>query len=137
MSGVGHVAERSPGSWVSVSVFWLVQVSELLVFVVPFAWPLVVSPRPDGYFTHALVNVPPTADAHLAIQTWGSPLWQRSDPDSASDLPDLPYLPVAEVLGDTYGLMIYQESLLRVAQKFAGFTLAEADLPQSSACVWP
>ncbi|MGQ0830174.1 MAG: DNA polymerase III subunit alpha [Microthrixaceae bacterium] len=34
----------------------------------------------------------------------------------------------AEVLGDTYGLMIYQESLLRVAQRFAGFTLAEADL---------
>ncbi len=34
----------------------------------------------------------------------------------------------AEVLGDTYGLMIYQESLLRVAQKFAGFSLAEADL---------
>ena len=33
-----------------------------------------------------------------------------------------------EVLGDTYGLMIYQESLLRVAQKFAGFSLAEADL---------
>jgi DNA polymerase-3 subunit alpha len=32
------------------------------------------------------------------------------------------------VLGDTYGLMIYQESLLRVAQKFAGFSLAEADL---------
>ena len=32
-----------------------------------------------------------------------------------------------EVLGDTWGLMIYQESLLRVAQKFAGFTLAEAD----------
>jgi DNA polymerase-3 subunit alpha len=33
-----------------------------------------------------------------------------------------------EVLGDTYGLMIYQESLLRVAQKFAGFSLADADL---------
>jgi DNA polymerase-3 subunit alpha len=32
------------------------------------------------------------------------------------------------VLGDTYGLMIYQESLLRVAQHFAGLTLAEADL---------
>jgi DNA polymerase-3 subunit alpha len=32
-----------------------------------------------------------------------------------------------EVLGDTYGLMIYQESLLRVAQKFAGYSLAEAD----------
>ena len=32
-----------------------------------------------------------------------------------------------EVLGDTYGLMIYQESIMRVAQKFAGYSLAEAD----------
>jgi DNA polymerase-3 subunit alpha len=32
-----------------------------------------------------------------------------------------------EVLGDTYGLMIYQESVMRVAQKFAGYNLAEAD----------
>ena len=32
-----------------------------------------------------------------------------------------------EVLGDTYGLMIYQESMMRVAQKFAGYSLAEAD----------
>ncbi len=31
------------------------------------------------------------------------------------------------VLGDTYGLMIYQESVMRVAQKFAGYNLAEAD----------
>ncbi|MCU0273177.1 MAG: DNA polymerase III subunit alpha, partial [Acidimicrobiales bacterium] len=32
-----------------------------------------------------------------------------------------------DLLGDTYGLMIYQESVMRVAQKFAGFSLAEAD----------
>ncbi|MCB1259783.1 MAG: DNA polymerase III subunit alpha [Acidimicrobiales bacterium] len=32
-----------------------------------------------------------------------------------------------EVLGDTYGLMIYQESVMRVSQKFAGYSLAEAD----------
>jgi DNA polymerase III subunit alpha len=32
-----------------------------------------------------------------------------------------------EVLGDTYGLMIYQESLMRIAQRFAGYSLAEAD----------
>ena len=32
-----------------------------------------------------------------------------------------------EVLGDTYGLMIYQESVMRVAQKIAGYDLAEAD----------
>ncbi len=31
------------------------------------------------------------------------------------------------ILGDTYGLMIYQESVMRVAQKFAGYTLEEAD----------
>ena len=31
------------------------------------------------------------------------------------------------ILGDTYGLMIYQESVMRIAQKFAGYTLAEAD----------
>ena len=32
------------------------------------------------------------------------------------------------VLGDTYGLMVYQESMMRVAQKVAGYTLADADL---------
>jgi len=32
-----------------------------------------------------------------------------------------------QVLGDTYGLMIYQESVMRVAQKFAGYSLADAD----------
>ena len=32
-----------------------------------------------------------------------------------------------ELLGDTQGLMIYQESVMRVAQKFAGYSLAEAD----------
>ncbi len=31
------------------------------------------------------------------------------------------------VLNDTFGLMIYQESVMRVAQKFAGYSLAEAD----------
>jgi len=36
--------------------------------------------------------------------------------------------PEAEaLLGDTYGLMIYQESVMRVAQHFAGYSLAEAD----------
>jgi DNA polymerase-3 subunit alpha len=32
-----------------------------------------------------------------------------------------------EVLGDTWGLMIYQESMMRVAQRFAGYSLADAD----------
>lgn len=32
-----------------------------------------------------------------------------------------------EILGDTYGLMIYQEQMMRMSQRFAGFTLADAD----------
>ncbi len=31
------------------------------------------------------------------------------------------------ILADTYGLMIYQESMMRVAQRFAGYSLEEAD----------
>jgi len=32
-----------------------------------------------------------------------------------------------EMLDGTYGLMIYQESMMRIAQKFAGYSLEEAD----------
>jgi len=32
-----------------------------------------------------------------------------------------------DVLADTFGLMIYQESVMRVSQKFAGYSMAEAD----------
>ncbi|MHB1445350.1 MAG: DNA polymerase III subunit alpha [Acidimicrobiales bacterium] len=34
---------------------------------------------------------------------------------------------MAEVLGDTYGLCIYQEGMMRLAQKFAGYSLEESD----------
>ncbi|MEZ5256056.1 MAG: hypothetical protein R2705_03945 [Ilumatobacteraceae bacterium] len=37
-----------------------------------------------------------------------------------------------EVLGDTYGLMIYQESVMRVAQKFAGYSLAGRRKPRKA-----
>lgn len=37
--------------------------------------------------------------------------------------------PVLEpILKDTYGIMIYQEQLLRIAQNLAGFTIGEADI---------
>ncbi len=32
-----------------------------------------------------------------------------------------------EILSETYGLMIYQESMMKIAQHFAGYSLAEAD----------
>ena len=40
----------------------------------------------------------------------------------AYDHPDL-----EEILGETYGLMIYQEDIMRVATKIAGFSMTEAD----------
>jgi DNA polymerase-3 subunit alpha len=38
-----------------------------------------------------------------------------------------PHDDLQEVLGSTYGLMIYQEQLMRVAQRLAGYSLEEAD----------
>ena len=36
--------------------------------------------------------------------------------------------PLAELLGDTYGLIVYQEQVMAIAQKLAGYTLGNADL---------
>jgi DNA polymerase-3 subunit alpha len=40
---------------------------------------------------------------------------------------DYPHADLTEILEPTYGLMIYQEQLMRVAQRLAGYTLEEAD----------
>jgi len=40
---------------------------------------------------------------------------------------------VEEILAPTYGLMIYQEQLMRVAQKLAGYSLSEADTLRKAA----
>ncbi|GAA2234176.1 DNA polymerase III subunit alpha [Rarobacter faecitabidus] len=36
--------------------------------------------------------------------------------------------PLAEILGGTYGLIVYQEQVMAAAQKLAGFTLGQADV---------
>nr|WP_275889340.1 DNA polymerase III subunit alpha [Nakamurella flavida] len=36
--------------------------------------------------------------------------------------------PLAEVLGDTYGLIVYQEQVMAIAQQVAGYSLGAADL---------
>jgi DNA polymerase-3 subunit alpha len=36
--------------------------------------------------------------------------------------------PLAEILGDTYGLIVYQEQVMAIAQKLAGYSLGSADL---------
>ena len=36
--------------------------------------------------------------------------------------------PLADILGDTYGLIVYQEQVMAIAQKVAGYSLGSADL---------
>ena len=36
--------------------------------------------------------------------------------------------PLEEILGETYGLIVYQEQVMAIAQKLAGYTLGQADL---------
>jgi len=36
--------------------------------------------------------------------------------------------PLADILGDTHGLIVYQEQVMAIAQKLAGYTLGQADL---------
>ncbi|HEY4990655.1 MAG TPA: DNA polymerase III subunit alpha [Nakamurella sp.] len=36
--------------------------------------------------------------------------------------------PLAEILGDTYGLIVYQEQVMAIAQHVAGYSLGQADL---------
>jgi hypothetical protein len=65
--------------------------------------------HPGPYaFTHVIVDLPPTADAHQAIQTWRSDQWQSSDPGPTAELPDAWYLPVAAHLDDA-GLKSFLE----------------------------
>ncbi len=53
----------------------------------------------------------------------------RDYPDLKNGRKPVTYLhPEMEaILGDTYGLMLYQESVMRVAQRFSGYSLEEAD----------
>jgi DNA polymerase-3 subunit alpha len=53
----------------------------------------------------------------------------RDYPDLKNGRKPITYLhpDMEAILGDTYGLMLYQESVMRVAERFAGFTLEEAD----------
>ncbi|MFW0791651.1 DNA polymerase III subunit alpha [Gordonia sp. CPCC 205333] len=36
--------------------------------------------------------------------------------------------PLSEILGDTFGLIVYQEQIMQIAQKVAGYSLGQADL---------
>jgi DNA polymerase-3 subunit alpha len=42
--------------------------------------------------------------------------------------PNYPHQDLAELLDETYGVIVYQDQVLLIAQKFAGYTLGEADI---------
>ncbi len=39
-----------------------------------------------------------------------------------------PHPDLAEILADTYGVIVYQDQVMQIAQRFAGYTLGEADV---------
>ncbi|MFL2640355.1 MAG: DNA polymerase III subunit alpha [Dehalococcoidia bacterium] len=39
-----------------------------------------------------------------------------------------PHEDLAELLSETYGIIVYQDQVLKIAQKFAGYTLGQADI---------
>lgn len=41
---------------------------------------------------------------------------------------EYPHPSLQDILGDTYGIIVYQEQIMQIASKMAGFTLGEADL---------
>jgi DNA polymerase-3 subunit alpha len=49
----------------------------------------------------------------------------RKHGQEAQDVPDES---MADILAPTYGIIVYQEQVMRVAERFAGFSLGEADL---------
>ncbi len=55
--------------------------------------------------------------------------WHRDYPELKNGRMPIVYLhpDMEQVLGDTYGLMLYQESVMRVAQRFAGYSLEASD----------
>jgi DNA polymerase-3 subunit alpha len=57
-------------------------------------------------------------------QNWHN---QYADRKNGRKPVDYPHPDLEEILAPTYGLMIYQEQLMRVAQRLAGYTLEEAD----------
>ncbi|ABX08630.1 DNA polymerase III subunit alpha [Prochlorococcus marinus] len=41
---------------------------------------------------------------------------------------DFPHASLAPILGETYGIMLYQEQIMKIAQELAGYSLGQADL---------
>jgi len=88
---------------------------------------LLRSMRPDAFEDISAVGAlyrpgPMGADSHnkYARRKTGREPVEAIHPELAE--------PLADVLGETYGLIVYQEQVMAIAQKLAGYTLGQADI---------
>jgi DNA polymerase-3 subunit alpha len=51
-----------------------------------------------------------------------------ADRKNGKEAVEYPHPELEGILGDTYGIMVYQEQVMQVAQQMAGFSMAEADM---------
>src|SRR5207237_2219361 len=73
----------------------------------------------------AIVHHPPRPRPASAHNTYAS---RKTGPKPAQPIhPELAE-PLADILNDTYGLIVYQEQVMAIAQKLAGYSLGKADL---------
>ncbi|MFO7906581.1 MAG: hypothetical protein R6U98_28250 [Pirellulaceae bacterium] len=77
--------------------------------------------RPGNFFSHLVLDVPPTFTAGAAIQTWGSDCWRRADGPFEVTLPDIEEIRATEALTDD-GLRRFLSS--EHAQRMFRFVLA-------------
>ena len=89
---------------------------------------LLRSMRPDNFEDISAVGAlyrPGPMGAELAQQV--RPTARTAASRSTPIHPELAE-PLAEILGETYGLIVYQEQVMAIAQKLAGYSLGQADL---------
>ena len=76
--------------------------------------------RPDRFedliAAVALYRPGPMANIPAYCQRKHGEAWEPPHPD------------IADILGETYGIMVYQEQVMQIAQKMAGYSLGGADL---------
>lgn len=82
---------------------------------------------PSHSFTHVLLDVPTTLDAHQAIQTWGSEQWQCSAADGLGQLSDSLFPPVSDELDDKTFTLFLKETQTKELFQFVLAAMLETN----------
>jgi DNA polymerase-3 subunit alpha len=86
----------------------------------------------QGYRAALLQMRPDKFEDLVAIQALNRPGPMANIPDYCARKRGAPWVPphpaLTEILSETFGIMVYQEQVMQIAQVMAGYTLAGADL---------